>query len=525
MAEVPLICTPPAVLANLVARTAAADEVLLAAVESHGESVRVSLRRISGRDGRVLGAEAFPVTADPVDLRLLADAVNLHLRKAYPKYPPRPGALAIEVQDGDYAAYLALRLCLGKDVETTGPAQDLEFTVEVEVMPDISLPDFSTLQLTRLKAEVAPERVDESLADMARRNRELVDITAEELGDRGAEKGEVLTIDYAGKIDGQPFPGGEGTGVDVEVGGSGFIAGFSEQMEGMKPGETRTIEVTFPEEYFSKDLAGKPASFEITAHRLRRQVLPEINDEFAQKLAFENADELRDMMKRRIQQEYDSLSRLRLKRELLDALTEHADFAAPEGIVEQEFQQIWQRLEAERREGRLDEEDQGKDEDTLRADYRDRGPAGAAGADAGRDRPGERHPGHAGRDDPGDAVRGRALSRPRGGDDGVLPQVSGGGEQPARADLRRQSGRLRAGAGPGHRPDGALGGAGQGAARRPAEQPPASGKRGGSGGRRGSRGAGRDGAAAGRAGVGTRLPLRPGRRGSRGPLDFLGSFR
>ena len=257
-----------------------------------------------------------------------------------------------------------------KDVETSGPAKDLEFTVEVEVMPDVTLPDFSTLHLTRLKTEVDPGQVEERLADMATRNRELVDIAPEELGDRGAEKGEVLTIDYAGKIDGQPFPGGEGTGVDVEVGGSGFIAGFSEQMEGMKPGETRTIEVTFPEEYFSKDLAGKPASFEVTAQRLRRAVVPAIDDAFAQKLAFDTADELRDMVKRRIQQEYNAMSRMRLKRELLDALTGHADFAAPQGIVEQEFQQIWQRLEAERREGRLDEEDQGKDEDTLRSDYR-----------------------------------------------------------------------------------------------------------------------------------------------------------
>jgi trigger factor len=257
-----------------------------------------------------------------------------------------------------------------QDIETAGPAKDLEFTVEVEVMPDIPLPDFSALRLTRLKTEASPEQVEERLADMARRNRELVDVTAEELNDRGAEKGEVLTIDYAGKIDGQPFPGGEGTGADVEVAGPGFIAGFAEQLEGMKPGETRTIAVTFPEDYASKELAGKPASFEVTAHRLRRAVVPAIDDEFAQKLAFDNAEELREMVKRRIQQELDALSRLRLKRELLDALTGHANFAAPEGIVEQEFQQIWQRLEAERREGRLDEEDQGKDEEALRADYR-----------------------------------------------------------------------------------------------------------------------------------------------------------
>ena len=182
--------------------------------------------------------------------------------------------------------------------------------------------------------------------------------------------GEVLSIDFVGKVDGEPFAGGEGKDVDVEVGGSGFIAGFSEQLEGMKPGETRTISVTFPEEYHAKELAGKAATFDITAKKLRRSVVPELNDEFAQKLAFDTMEELREFMQRRVQQEYDGLSRLRLKRELLDALSDRAAFAAPEGIVDQEFDQIWQRLQADRERGQLDEDDKDKDEETLRTDYR-----------------------------------------------------------------------------------------------------------------------------------------------------------
>jgi len=252
----------------------------------------------------------------------------------------------------------------------TGPARDLEFKVELEVLPEITLPDFSGITLTRLKAEISPETVEQNLRQMAERNRELLDIPAEELGDRGAAKGEVLTVDYLGKIDDQPFPGGEGKDVDVEVGGDGFIAGFSEQIEGMKPGETRTIHVTFPEQYFNKDLAGKAASFEITAKRLRRPKVPELDDEFAQKLAFDNIGELRDFMQRRVQQEYDAMSRMRLKRELLDVLAEQATFAAPEGIVDREFEGIWQRLQADRDRGQLDEDDRNKDEDTLRTDYR-----------------------------------------------------------------------------------------------------------------------------------------------------------
>lgn len=251
-----------------------------------------------------------------------------------------------------------------------GPAQDLEFKVEVEVLPDITMPDFADISLTRLKAEVASETVEQRLKEMAERNRELEDVPAEELGDRGAATGEVLTVDFIGKIDDTPFPGGQGNDIDVDIGGSGFIAGFAEQLEGMKPGESRAIQVTFPENYGNKELAGKPATFDITAKRLRRPKVPDVDDAFAQRLAFDSVQELRDFVQRRVQQEYDSLSRLRLKRELLDALAERASFAAPEGIVEREFDGIWQRIQADRERGQLDEDDKNKDEETLRADYR-----------------------------------------------------------------------------------------------------------------------------------------------------------
>jgi trigger factor len=248
--------------------------------------------------------------------------------------------------------------------------KDLEFKVELELLPEIALPDFGALALTRLKAEVAPETVDKALADIAQRNRTLEPIPAEELGDRGAAGGEVLTVDYIGRIDGAEFPGGTGNGVEVEIGGAGFIPGFSEQLEGMKPGETRTIEVNFPAEYGVPTLAGKAASFEVTAKAVNRPVVPEVDEELAKKLAFEDLAEMRDTLTRRVQSEYDQLARLRLKRQLLDALADLVQFPSPEGMVEQEFNQIWQRLEADRKAGRLDEDDKDKDEETLRSEYR-----------------------------------------------------------------------------------------------------------------------------------------------------------
>ena len=249
-------------------------------------------------------------------------------------------------------------------------AKDLEFKVELELLPEITLPDFNALSLTRLKATVEAEPVDKALAEVARRNRELVEISAEELGARGAEKGEVLTVDYTGKIDEVAFPGGTGTDIAIEIGGEGFIPGFSEQIEGMRPGETRTIEVTFPAEYGVPDLAGKQASFEIAAKKLSRAVVPEADDELAKKLGFDDLAGMRQAIESRMQNEYDQVSRFRLKRELLDALAGLVTFESPQGMVNQEFEQIWQRIEADRKQGTLDADDKDKDEETLKTEYR-----------------------------------------------------------------------------------------------------------------------------------------------------------
>jgi len=251
-----------------------------------------------------------------------------------------------------------------------GMTADLEFNIELELLPEIELPDFAAVELTRLKAEVADETVDKALADIATRSRGHEDIPLDELGDRGAAKGEVVVVDYIGRINGEEFSGGSANDVGVEVGGEGFIPGFTEQLEGLRPGETRSIDVTFPDPYMTADLAGKAAQFEIAAKKIQRVVPTPIDDALAQKLGVASLDELRRSLARRIQGEYDQLARLRLKRQLLDKLAELVSFAVPQTMVDSEFEQIWQRLEADRKEGRQDEDDKGKDDDTLKAEYR-----------------------------------------------------------------------------------------------------------------------------------------------------------
>jgi trigger factor len=248
-----------------------------------------------------------------------------------------------------------------------GEAKDLEFTVELELLPDIPLPDLAGIELTRLKAEPQPEVIDKALEELARRQRTLEEV---EEG-RAAAHGEVLTVDFVGKVDGEAFSGGTASDIDVEIGGGGFIPGFSEQLEGLAPGESRQISVTFPEEYGAKELAGKAATFDITAKKLKRVLMPAIDEALAEKLGFEGGlAEVKQAIGGQVQREYDNLSRLRIKRALLDALATRASFPVPQGMLDAEFGQIWQRLESERKTGKLDADDEGKDDDTLKAEYR-----------------------------------------------------------------------------------------------------------------------------------------------------------
>ncbi|NHO55973.1 trigger factor [Acetobacter lambici] len=243
---------------------------------------------------------------------------------------------------------------------------DLEFKVESEILPEITVPDLSDLALTRLKTPVADEAINKVLEDIAKRGRTFEVI--EEV--RPAAKGDVVAIDFVGKQDGVAFDGGTAEDVNVEIGGEGFIPGFAEQIEGMKPGEEKVITVTFPEDYGAEELAGKEATFDIKVKQLKKAVDAPVDEDLAKNMGFESLEQLKDLVRKQIEGEYDQMSRLRIKRDLLDILSNKADFPAPEGMVEAEFQQIWNRVEADRKAGQLDDEDKDKDEDTLRADYR-----------------------------------------------------------------------------------------------------------------------------------------------------------
>ncbi|GBR30565.1 trigger factor [Gluconobacter kondonii] len=301
------------------------------------------------RPGKVPTSLVKQRYSDSVNAELLEEVINDATTKLFAEQNVRP-AMQPKVEV----------------VSAIEDGKDLEFKVETEVLPEIEVPDLSGLKLTRLGAKVSEETVEKALNDVARRSRKFE--TIEE--DRAAAQGDVVCVDFVGKLDGTPFDGGTADDVNVEIGGEGFIPGFAEQMEGMKAGEERVINVTFPADYQAEELAGKAVTFDIKAKSLKKAVDPAIDDELAKTIGFENLEQIRKIITEQAEGEYQQLSRLRIKRDLLDALSEKTDFEAPSSMVDAEFNQIWARVEEDRKAGRLDEEDAGKDEETLKADYR-----------------------------------------------------------------------------------------------------------------------------------------------------------
>ena len=251
------------------------------------------------------------------------------------------------------------------DVEKYEDGGDLAFNMTVELLPDIEPGDLAAIELERPVADVPDEKVTESLTRIAETSK-----TTEPVSDgRPAANGDVVVIDFDGSGDGEIKPGMKGEGVELELGSGSFIPGYEEQLVGAKAGEHRSVTVTFPEQYHAPELAGKEAVFEVDVKEIRASVTPAVDDEFAKKVGLTDLEELKKLVRERMEREYAGVSRLRVKRQLLDKLAEGHAFAVPEGMVDIEFQGIWERLQEEIKAGQAGE-DADKSEDELKAEYR-----------------------------------------------------------------------------------------------------------------------------------------------------------
>lgn len=249
------------------------------------------------------------------------------------------------------------------DLKQLEEGKDVEFEVLVEVLPEIGKLDFSGIELERLKAEVPEKDIDEALERIAKANREQKPVDPP----RPAQKGDAIKLDFVGSVDGVEFPGGAANDYTLELGSGSFIPGFEDQLVGAEVGKTVDVKVTFPTEYGAPELAGKDAVFKCTIKEIHEFVEKPADDEMAKKNNFENLEAMRKAIGERIGQDYSQISRTMIKRQLLDKLAEAHKFEVPEGLVESEFNAIWQRIEEAKQKGEKLEDD----EEKMRKEYRD----------------------------------------------------------------------------------------------------------------------------------------------------------
>ena len=252
------------------------------------------------------------------------------------------------------------------DVTKFEDAEDLEYTMAVEVMPEITAVDFKTLKLERLTCDISDEEIEKSMANIAS---EMVRSEPIKRA-RKARKDDIVVINFVGSIDGEEFEGGKAEDFQLTLGSERFIPGFEDQLIGAKSEEHVTVNVSFPEDYAAENLKGKDAVFEVDIKEIRERVETPIDDELAKSLGLESLDQLKDGTRQQLEQNYTMFSRNRLKRVLLDQLDESHDFEIPPGMVETEVESIWEQFEQARSEERLDDEDKDKSEEELREEYR-----------------------------------------------------------------------------------------------------------------------------------------------------------
>ncbi len=278
------------------------------------------------RPGKVPANLIRKMHGDALHQEALSTAVQISVQSLLTEKKIRP-AMQPEVElGGDYA-----------------PGKDAEVKVRLETLPDVPKPKIDKLQLERLTVEADDKVVSAQIATLA----------ASQKAWKAAPKahkaamGDQVVIDFAGKVGGVAFDGGTGEGMAVELGSGSLIPGFEEGLVGVKAGDKRDIDVTFPADYQAENLKGKPAVFSITATEVKTAGETKIDDKFAKTLGLKDLDQLKGLVRDQAQQELNGLTRTHMKRRLLDQLASDHDFAVPPSMVSAEFENIMAQLRHE----------------------------------------------------------------------------------------------------------------------------------------------------------------------------------
>ena len=243
---------------------------------------------------------------------------------------------------------------------------DLKYRMEFEVLPEVPKIDFSSITLEKLEIEQSDSDVEDALKRLTSQSKQLAPSAA---GTK-AENGSTVKIDFEGFLGDKAFPGGKGEGFNLTLGSGQFIPGFEDQLIGAKAGDSVTVNVTFPEQYQSKDLAGKEARFEVKVHEVLESVAAELNDAFAKEFGLENLAEMRKKMREQLEADQKVFVRHKMKEQLFDKLFADYKFDVPQSMADIEFNAIWQQLMADKARGAHTELDH-KSEDEVKKEYKD----------------------------------------------------------------------------------------------------------------------------------------------------------
>lgn len=264
------------------------------------------------------------------------------------------------------AAPAEMKLTSDMDKVLTG-GEDLAYEMSLEVMPDFTPVDVKTLKLKRPTYEATDADLDEALNELAGQAKSYEDKKGKTVK---AAEGDEVTIDFLGKLDGEPFEGGAAEDAQLVIGSNRFIPGFEEQLKGAKVGEEKVLNVTFPEDYQAKHLAGKAVTFDVKVKAIKAEAPAVVDEDFAKRIGLESLDKLKELLRDNLNQQYKGAARFKLKRALLDELDKAHDFPLPPKMVDAEFDGIWSQVQADKDAGRLPEEDAKKSEKKLKEEYR-----------------------------------------------------------------------------------------------------------------------------------------------------------
>ena len=253
------------------------------------------------------------------------------------------------------------------EIKPFDEGEDVKFSFTIEIMPEIELTDFSKLKFERMNPVLEDRHLDDAIKVLSKRGAEPVDI--EDKKHKIVDE-DIAVIDFQGSVDGEEKPGMKGDDVMVQVGSKMFIPGFEDHLIGKKVGDSFDFDITFPDDYNSEELQGIEANFKVTVKQLKKLDVPEIDEEFAKKFGKESLDELKMQVKQELDNIHRRSARFLVKREIMDQLMDTHDFELPAGLVDNEFNAIWEQIMSEAKAGRVDAEDRGKTEDELKDEYR-----------------------------------------------------------------------------------------------------------------------------------------------------------